>query len=142
MKNFFFLTITLIFLTGCMQTKNATDLTIQIRSEHKTNNGTPLYMVVKETTMSEFLMEDYHNISTQAFWKEENPNELLKKHIIPGSSKKIHIPIHNQDKSIGIYFIFTNPGECWKYLVDHPQSKRVKILLGGNQYQEINIYDP
>ena len=87
-------------------------------------------------------MDDYHEIASQSFWKEASEHQLLKKVLIPGKTIKIDLPIAQKEKQIGLYFIFTNPGESWKCIIDNPQSKKVKILLGENQCEAINIYQP
>jgi len=127
-------------LTGCFQTKSTDSMTVLIRSTKHTNRGTPLYIVIKETSMADFLLDDYHKITTQSFWKEDDKDYLTKKVLVPGKTDKIKLDIPSNDKSVGIYFIFTNPGECWKYIVDQPQMKNVKILLGKDQYDAINVY--
>lgn len=130
----------LLFLSSCFQTRGEDEMTVQVRTTRSTNRGTPLYIVIKETSMANFLIEDYHHIATQSFWKEEDPTNLTKKILVPGKTNKFNLPIPN-NKSVGIYFIFTNPGECWKYFIDQPQSKNVKILLGKDEYEAINVYE-
>ncbi|MCB1116779.1 MAG: hypothetical protein KDK71_09950 [Chlamydiia bacterium] len=128
-------------VTSCTAQKQEETLTIQIRTTKSTNRGTPLYMIVKEATMAEYLLDDYHEIATQSFWKESEEKHLVKKVIIPGKTNKIVIDVPKKEGSMGLYFIFSNPGECWKYMIDQPQSKRVKVLLGEDQYEAINVYD-
>lgn len=116
-------------------------MVVQVRSSKHTNRGTPIYLVIKETSMADFLIDDYHQIATQSFWKEEHPHQLIKKVLVPGKTTRLTVDIANQEKSLGLYFIFTSPGDCWKYFVDHPRSKTVKVLLGENEYEAINVYD-
>ena len=97
-------------------------------------------MIVKETTMAEYLIDDYHEVANQSFWKESEEKNLTKKVIVPGKTNKIVIDVQNKEKLMGLYFIFSNPGECWKYIIDQPQSKKVKVLLGENEYETINVY--
>lgn len=138
-------TFLLTFITsGCFlnnEKENSEQLVVQIRSHKKTNRGTPLYVVVKETSMADFLIDDYHQIATQSFWKEESEKNLFKKVLIPGKIERLKVDLSSEDKSIGLYFIFTNPGECWKYFIDKPKSKNVKILLGDHEYEAINVYE-
>ena len=65
------LLLLMVCLTGCFQAQKTEEITLQIRTKKTTNHGTPLYVVVKETTMAEHLMTEYHQIATQSFWKEE-----------------------------------------------------------------------
>lgn len=133
----------LLFLTGCFESKKADDITLLVITTKATNRGTPLYVVIKETTMAKFLTQDYHEIASQSFWKEEEEAEqkVIKKVLVPGSTSKISLPIPAKDKSLGIYFLFTNPGECWKYILSKPKPEKVKILLGEQEYEAVNVFD-
>lgn len=139
MKKLVLLSLLPFLLAGCLQTKKSEEVTVQIRTTKGTNRGTPLYVVVKETTMSDFLMDDYHQIAAQSFWKEDEDNYLLKKMVVPGRTDKFLIET-SDGKSLGLYFIFTNPGACWKYFIDKPDSKKVKVLLGKDEYEAVNVY--
>lgn len=140
MKRLFLALIIAAILPGCFQMKGAESTTVQIRTKKTTNDGTALYVVIKESSMANFLMDDYDEIATQAFLKEDEKIYLTKTILVPGKTEKLKIPVIEKGKSIGIYFIFTNPGECWKCFVDNPQSKNVKILLGKDEYEAINVY--
>ena len=136
-----FFLLLLPFFASCTTQKKDETLTIQIRTTKKTKRGTPLYMIVKETSMAEYLLDDCHELATQSFWKESEEKHLTKKVIVPGKTNKMVIDVPNKERSMGLYFIFSSPGECWKYIVDKPQSKKVKVLLGEDQYEAINVYD-
>lgn len=133
----------LIFLTGCFsESKKADDITLLVRTTKSTNRGTPLYVVIKETTMAKFLTQDYHEIASQSFWKEEEAeSKVIKKVLVPGSTSKISLPVPAKDKSLGVYFLFTNPGECWKYILSKPKPEKVKILLGEQEYEAVNVFE-
>lgn len=131
----------LLILTGCLQTKNDDEVTFLIKTTKSTNQGTPLYVVLKETTMAQFLIQDYHEIAAQSFWKESDQPNLIKKVLLPGTTNKISIPLPGKDKSVGVYFLFTNPKESWKYILDKPKAEKVKILLGDQEYQSVNVFE-
>lgn len=133
----FFVTL----LTSCMQEKKDDEVTFLIKTTKATNQGTPLYVVVKETNMAEFLTQDYHEIAAQSFWKEEESTAVIKKVLVPGSTNKISLPSPGKEKSIGVYFLFTNPGECWKYILNKPKAEKVKILLGEREYKSVNVFE-
>ena len=131
----------LICLTGCFQTKKEDEVTFLIKTTKATNYGTPIYVVVKETSMAQFLIQDYHQIAAQSFWKEEDTSNLVKKVLVPGSTHKITLAVPSKDKSLGVYFLFTNPGDCWKYILNKPKAEKVKILLGEREYKSVNVYE-
>lgn len=131
----------LLVLAGCFETRKDDKITFLIKTAKKTNHGTPLYVVLQETTMTQFLMQDYHEIAAQSFWNESDHPNLLKKVLIPDSTNKIVIPAPAKDKSLGVYFLFTNPGESWKYILNKPKAEKVKILLGEREYKSVNVFE-
>ena len=131
----------LVSLTGCYEAKKEDEVTFLIKTTKETNQGTPLYVVLRETNMAQFLTQDYHEIAAQSFWKEENAPGTVKMVLIPGSTNKITLPSPGKDKSVGVYFLFTNPGESWKYILDKPKAEKVKILLGEREYKSVNVFE-
>ncbi len=128
-------------LTGCYEAKNEDEVTFLIKTTKETNQGTPLYVVLRETNMAQFLTQDYHEIAAQSFWKEESEPGTVKMVLIPGSTNKITLPSPGKNKSVGVYFLFTNPGESWKYILDKPKAEKVKILLGEREYKSVNVFE-
>ncbi len=141
MKKTLFFLIALILCSGCFREKNADEVTFLIKTTKNTNQGTPLYVVLKETNMAQFLTQDYHEIAAQSFWKEEEEIGGTKMVLVPGSTNQIALPSPGKDKSIGVYFLFTNPGESWKYILDKPKAEKVKILLGEREYTSVNVFE-
>ncbi|HUD01084.1 MAG TPA: hypothetical protein VMR37_02040 [Rhabdochlamydiaceae bacterium] len=128
-------------LTGCFEAKKNDEITLLVRTTKSTNYGTPLYVVIKETSMAKFLTQDYQEIASQSFWKEEEASNIVKKVLVPGTTNKITVPVPGKEKSLGIYFLFTNPGECWKYILTKPKPEKVKILLGEQEYEAVNVFE-
>lgn len=140
-RKFLWIVPLLVFLSGCFQQKSEDMVTFLIKTTKNTNQGTPLYVVLKETNMAQFLTQDYHEIAAQSFWKEEDATGGMKMVLIPGSTNKISLPSPGKDKSVGVYFLFTNPGESWKYILDKPKAEKVKILLGEREYASVNVFE-
>lgn len=128
-------------LSSCIQEKKGDEVTFLIKTTKETNQGTPLYVVLKETNMAQFLTQDYHEIAAQSFWKEEDGAGAVKMVLVPGSTNKVTLPAPGKDKSVGVYFLFTNPGESWKYILDKPKAEKVKILLGEREYKSVNVFE-
>jgi predicted component of type VI protein secretion system len=131
----------LFSLTGCFEAAKSDEITLLVRTTKSTNYGTPLYVVIKETSMAKFLTQDYQEIASQSFWKEDEKASIVKKVLVPGTTNKITLPVPGKDKSLGIYFLFTNPGECWKYILSKPKPEKVKILLGEQEYEAVNVFE-
>lgn len=137
------LSLLLFCSTGCLQLqKNEDVVTFQVRTTDKSNQGTPFYMIVKETSMTDFLMHDYNEIAKSLSQeKEDDPSCYVKECLHPGRTKKITVKPASPDKSLGVYFLFTHPKESWKCIINDPKSQNVKILLGENECQAVNIFN-
>jgi len=131
----------LLCLAGCFKSESDDAITFQIRTTESTNRGNPVHVVIKETSAIDFWIDGYPEIS-KLLWteKEEDPSCHFKDSVIPGKTAKIRIEKVAKDKSLGIYFLFTNPKESWKYLIPDPQSQNVKISLGEDECEAINIF--
>ncbi len=134
----------LILLMGCASKSEnekpiATKTTLQIRTNEDTNHGTPFYVVVKPTDYSQFLTDDYKKVATEAIVGDKDPTKFNTTCFIPGETKTIEVE-NKDDKPVGVYFIFTHPGEEWKYLTDEKEGRKVKFLLGENEIKSIRAF--
>ncbi|MBA2368454.1 MAG: hypothetical protein H0V82_05455 [Candidatus Protochlamydia sp.] len=112
--------------------------TVKIKSSKRTNQGAPFYMVVKPTDFSTFLSEDYPKIAKLLESPpEENPGfETLC--IVPGKDQMFTIERPPGFTSLGFYFLFTNPGNIWKQIVEIVDGAPViRIVLDGNEVASI-----
>jgi predicted component of type VI protein secretion system len=139
------LILLLILLTGCASKSEdekkpiATKTILQIRTNEDTNHGTPFYVVVKPTDYSQFLTDDYKKVATEAMVGDKDPTKFNTTCFIPGETKTIEVE-NKDDKPVGVYFIFTHPGEEWKYLTDEKEGRKVKFLLGENEIKSIRAF--
>ncbi len=134
----------LILLMGCFSKTEdekpvATKTVLQIRTSEETNQGTPFYVVVKSADYSQFLTDDYRKIATEAMVGDKDPSQLNATCFIPGETKTIEVE-NKDDKPVGVYFIFTHPGEEWKYLTDEKEGRKVKFLLGENEIKSVRAF--
>lgn len=104
---------------------------LKVKTLDSTNNGAPFYVYVKEVEKGEFLKDEYHHIVTQAFPTGPEGPAIHPKAILPGKNVTIVIPKSQEDKQLGIYFLFTEPGKEWKYLSS--ASKRIDVFLGDKE---------
>jgi hypothetical protein len=128
-----------LILMGCAAKVPTTTTTIQIKTAKKTNQGTPFYAVVKSSDYSSFLVDDYKKIATEVVSGKEDPACLNTTVFIPGETKTIEVK-SAEDKAVAVYFIFTHPGEEWKYLTDDKEGHKVKILLGENEIKSVRAF--
>jgi hypothetical protein len=82
-----------------------------------------------------FLTENYDNIADMVY--ADPPDEsLLAWHILmPGQNEKVLVA--KPDKlSIGVYVLFTQPGEKWKMLLEKPFKSEYKFNINKNVLEE------
>jgi predicted component of type VI protein secretion system len=130
--------LSLCLLTGCASRSTPETVTFQIKTTEKTNQGIPLYALVKSTDFSHFLSDDYRKIAHQKMIAEADPTCHLAC-LIPGETKTIRVE-KKDDKPIAIYFIFTQPGEEWKYMINEEKVQHAKILLGEKEIKAISTF--
>jgi hypothetical protein len=129
----------LMILAGCTPKVQTTTTTLQIKTNERTNQGTPFYAVIKSTNYSSFLVDDYQKIATETMLGKEDEGLLNTTYFIPGETKTIQVET-TEDKPVAVYFIFTHPGEEWKYLTDEKEGQKVKILLGENEIKSVRAF--
>lgn len=116
------------YFTGCNY------CTIKIRSSKNTNQGAPFYLVVKATDFPTFLSENYNEIAQllDSPLKEEPCFEIYC--VVPGKDQMFTIERPPEACSLGFYFLFTEPGNNWKQIVEIIDGTPViRVVLGGNE---------
>ena len=110
---------------------------LQIKTLKSTNQGTPFYVVLKFTDFPNFLGEDYQAIARLG---EEEGEDYKSFCVIPGMTKTIKIKPH-KEKYAAVYFLFTNPSEDWKYLIEPQENvKNISISLGVHEINHIKTW--
>ncbi len=123
----------LLLLAGC----ETTTFYIEVDSETDTNQGRPVYVVVRRVDETAFLTETYEEVASSVFKTPQDPTLVLKEALIPGESWETEMEIPT-DPRIAIYFMFTEPGDRWKTLLKQPYPDGVSFELSKNQisYQD------
>ena len=70
---------------------------------------------------------------------KDDPTKLNAVCFIPGETKMIEVE-NKDNKPVAVYFIFTHPGEEWKYLTDESEGHNVKILLGESEIKSVRAF--
>jgi hypothetical protein len=91
--------------------------------------------VIRKVNKKNFLTENYDDIADIVY--AEPPDEsLLGWHILmPGQNEKILVT-KPDTLSIGVYILFTQPGEKWKMLLEKPLESEYKITIKKNALEE------
>lgn len=110
---------------------------LEIKTEVDANRGTPFYLLVKEVEKGEFLKQDYQDIVKEAFPSNEKSPPFPPHVILPGKNYTLEIVRKQEGKLLALYFLYTQPGQDWKLLVD--STTKLKVVLGENQISKVKI---
>lgn len=115
--------------------------TVQVKTTSSSNCGAPLYVLIKTTDFSNFLVDDYQKIAQMVTFppEDEDPSCFQIFCMVPGSTKTLRFVIP-EEESIAIYCLFTNPGPCWKRIFDQQlDCRNIKITLGEYEIQSVEM---
>jgi predicted component of type VI protein secretion system len=107
-------------------------LHVEITAGKDTNHGGPLYVVVRKLEQAGFLADDYDAIADRLFVEPRDPSVLRKAIVRPGNVVTVEADRELADGEIlGIYFLFSVPGDAWRLAVLDKKILRVDIRLGA-----------
>jgi predicted component of type VI protein secretion system len=107
-------------------------LHLEITAGKDTNHGGPLYVVVRKLEQAGFLADDYDAIADKLFVEPRDPSVLRKAIVRPGNVVTVEADRALADGEIlGIYFLFSAPGDAWRLAVLDKKIRRVNIVLGA-----------
>ena len=109
-------------------------ITLTVRSNVDANKGQPVYLMVRSVTAKEFLTESYQDIANKLF-VDTDPSILAYQVILPGQKQKIKIE-EPGDTPLGVYCLFTQPGDQWKMMLPQPLHFRYQITLEEDRIVE------
>jgi len=102
---------------------------IQIDNRIKTlNGGRTFYLLVKKTTETSFLTEDYDEISALVSSSKKNKDVLVSKLIWPGKTRSVSFDAP-ASSTLGVYLLLTNPDGDWKTLVAAPMKHHYTLTI-------------
>lgn len=113
---------------------------IAIQSTTATNRGRTLYMMVRTLPPSQgaTALESYEDASRMLFASERDPNVVFAEPVIPGMP--LETELHEaSDSTVILYFFFTHPGESWRLHIPPPVPKRIRVELGVDQVDRLEV---
>jgi predicted component of type VI protein secretion system len=106
---------------------------LEITAGKDTNQGGPLYVVVRKVDRAGFLAEDYDAIADRLFGEPRDPSVLRKAIVQPGAVVTVEAARDLADGEIlGVYFLFSLPGDDWRLAISDSSIHRVRIVLGAS----------
>ena len=119
----------LMLCSGCGGAKIPM-MDLVVTADKTSNNGQPVYLVVRTVNSSDFVSEDYQSVAGMVMRNPPDKTVLSTNLILPG--KKTDIKFTKPDnRSIAVYCMFTKPGQ-WKLFMQKPLGKKYKFILKKN----------
>ncbi|MCE5318359.1 MAG: hypothetical protein LLG04_13495 [Parachlamydia sp.] len=139
---FTILSVVALFCSGCfrrpVESEPETVTTLTILSTKATNEGAPLYIVLKFTDFAGFLVDDYQTVADLSCAPVTN-SSFTTFCLIPGR-KETRIARPPPGQSTAIYCLFTKCGEKWKHLIHVDEyCKEAIITLGEHEINSVEL---
>ncbi|GMT99192.1 hypothetical protein KH5H1_33110 [Corallococcus caeni] len=103
----------------------APSLTVNVKAPAGTNQGRPLYMLVR-TVSKTTMTEGYADVAAKVISPDESVLQTVV--IYPSRTKQVKIPLP-PEQAVAVSFLFTTPNGAWQALLDVPVPKTVDIEL-------------
>lgn len=111
--------------TGCGAKKPV--MKFSVKADETSNNGQPVYMVVRTVNSSDFVSEDYQSVADLIMKNPPDQTVLLTQLILPDRKTKFKID-KPDNRSLAVYCMFTDPDQ-WKVFLDKPLEKKYTFIL-------------
>ena len=113
-------------------------LRIEITAARDSNQGGPLVVVVRKTDRAGFLAEDYDAIADGVFAHPRDPAVVRKAIVRPGHRVTLDVPRTTaQGEVLGLYFLFSTPGDRWRLAIGDARLPRVRVRLGASDIESV-----
>ncbi|TSC25773.1 hypothetical protein [Corallococcus sp. Z5C101001] len=101
-------------------------LHLSVKAPSGTNQGRPLYMLVRKVDPKQFAIESYGEVSARVF--QPDADVLLSALIYPGTIQRMKVPLPD-NAPVAVSFLFTAPDGTWQQFVNAPAPGSLDIEL-------------
>ncbi|RKH18279.1 hypothetical protein D7X75_39695, partial [Corallococcus sp. CA031C] len=101
-------------------------LHLSVKAPSGTNQGRPLYMLVRKVDPKQFALESYGEVSARVF--QPDADVLMSALIYPGTLQRLKVPLPD-DAAVAVSFLFTAPDGTWQQFVNTPTPGSLDIEL-------------
>ena len=105
-------------------------LNLSVRSPAGSNQGRPLYMLVRKVDSKQYASESYSEVASKVVDPDESV--LQREVIYPGTLRRVQVKLP-AESPLAVYFLFTTPDGAWKMLLEPPVKSSLDIELEGNR---------
>ena len=119
--------------SGC-----ATTLRVEVRTTKETNEGRPLYMLVRRAEGASLVAETYETAAARVFSHPADDTVERVQPIMPGETVRLSVP-RPSEGDLAVYFFFTRPGSRWRFPLSQPIPSDMIIELGEHEVERVQV---
>ncbi|MCY1078689.1 hypothetical protein [Archangium lansingense] len=101
-------------------------LQLNIKSPPGTNQGRPLYMLVRKVDAKQYAVESYGEVAPRVFQPDENV--VMSELIYPGTIQRVKVKLP-PESPLAVSFLFTAPDGTWQTFVNAPAPVSLDLEL-------------
>ena len=101
-------------------------LQLNIKAPPGTNQGRPLYMLVRKVDAKQYAIESYGEVAPRVFQPDESV--VMSELIYPGTLQRLKVKIP-EESPLAVSFLFTAPDGTWQTFVNTPVPGSLDIEL-------------
>ena len=113
------------------------EVRLNIQTSANSNNGTALQVLVRETNKVDYPRSNYQEVANSLL-AEADPKALDWFVVLPGQNRVETVKRPKQG-ALAVYFLFTNPGRRWRYLLDNQSAQQIEFLIGRDQITQARV---
>jgi len=107
-------------------------MTIHVQSDTATNDGQLFYLMVRGIGDKQFVTESYQTVAGIVFADPPDKTVMGTHVILPGTTQELKV-LQPQETPAAFYFLFTNPGDQWKKILDQPVASAYNVKIRKNE---------
>lgn len=112
------------------------EVTLEITSKEETNGGRPFYAVVRAVEQATYITDSYEGIAERIFANPRDKSILRAEVVYPGVASEWTVQ-QPEALSLGVYFLFTEPGDSWKIIRSAPLPSAIEVKLDVNDVSAV-----
>lgn len=101
---------------------------LYVESDPGVNEGQVFYLAVRALSDKQFLTDSYQTVAGLLFADPPDKTVIGSFAVVPGTSQEFPL-IQPEETPAAFYFLFTNPGDQWKKLLDQPIASAYNIRI-------------
>ncbi|OJH40277.1 hypothetical protein [Cystobacter ferrugineus] len=107
-------------------------LQLRIKAPPGTNQGRPLYMLVRKVDPKQYAAESYAEVSARIV--QTDPNLIHSEIIYPGTLRRLQVKVPS-DSCLAVSFLFTAPDGNWQSFLGTPLPPSLDVELSEGRIQ-------